>query len=390
MLLLQGQHGRSIWLWAVFLLQQSHFASSLLGDEVEGKADWYTRYPQYPNYCSTPEQMATRPIPELVLTTDTDTDTDTDTEEARPKVGATQLVHVTSILRHGARTIFGRSDEHQCWEGYWEDRETAVWNCDLHTLSMPPNPERIIQEEGETKVFAQKSAFLFEKQYDALKSPQSNILNGTCNEGQLILQGYEQQVWNGKLLRDAYLYDEAGPVEHDERLRLFDIAAASSSTTEQPWEEHNLYLRSDDEQRTLMSGQLLMRGLFENELIASRKQNSNGIAQDEDAMIFPSIPVHTADHSRDILGGFQSQCPKLEALKRTSEESHVYQQFANSQESKEVCAFMESQLTHDPGLLDCLMTTVCTDRPLPERFGIYNPHPNSWFNRIAAYVSTHV
>jgi hypothetical protein len=129
-----------------------------------------------------------------------------------------------------------------------------------------------------------------------------------------------------------------------------------------------------------MSGQLLLRGMFENELKASRRDDAYGDKS------FPTIPVHTADHSRDILGGFQEHCPKLDAIQAASETSKDYLEFYNSEESQQVRDFMESQLVHDPGLFDCLMTTVCTDRPLPDSFGVYNPNPSSWFNRIAAYV----
>jgi hypothetical protein len=34
-----------------------------------------------------------------------------------------------------------------------------------------------------------------------------NNLQGSCQQGQLILRGYDQMVTNGKLLRQAYLYD---------------------------------------------------------------------------------------------------------------------------------------------------------------------------------------
>jgi hypothetical protein len=47
------------------------------------------------------------------------------------------------------------------------------------------------------------------KRFDALQYPQyglSNHLNGTCQLGQLIDQGYSQEIANGQFLRDAYAY----------------------------------------------------------------------------------------------------------------------------------------------------------------------------------------
>jgi hypothetical protein len=370
--------------------------------EVEDKQSWYKRYPRYPDYCSTPEQMDRRGIPPLKeeeITSSEGTTTTTTTT-----TGNTRLVHVTAILRHGARTILqGPSDKnYQCWDDYWTNPETAVWDCPLKTLVMPPSPERIVEEEEEDfadtadDLYMQeipKSMFLFTKDYDALQSPQSNVLNGTCELGQLILQGYEQQVKNGQFLRDAYLFEE-GEYAPSTRLQLFQVGGEDNP---EPWasvdadtttnnNNNNLYLRSDNSQSTLMSGQLLMRGLFEKELIRSREERSqNYDYYDMWAGAFPTIPVHTADHARDILGGFREHCEALTELQAASDQSWEYQQFADSAETQAVLGFLGRHLHDEGSLLDCLMTTVCTDRPLPDRFGIYNPHPNSWFNRIAAY-----
>lgn len=61
------------------------------------------------------------------------------------------------------------------------------------------------------------SSLFFEKQYTALKSPQSNILNGTCTLGQLIEEGRDQMQMNGQYIREAYITNEKQP-----HLRLFD------------------------------------------------------------------------------------------------------------------------------------------------------------------------
>jgi len=368
-------------------------------DVLELKREWYQRYPHYPDYCSTPEQMDQRAIPPLF-----------GGQDAPSAVGDTKLVHVTAILRHGARTILDgptgttadgtstATSNYQCWDGYWTSPETGIWDCGLKTLSMPPNPERIVEEEeGDTDPELQKidqemipeAMLLFTKQYDALKAPQSNVLNGTCEQGQLILQGYEQQVKNGQALRDAYLYQEGKYSSTDSRMHLFQVGGGGrgGSNVLEPWaDETQLYLRSDDAQATMTSGQLLMRGLFEAELIRSRNDKIQSVDSALNAKAFPTIPVHTADYSRDILGGFREHCKALGLLQAASDSSWEYQQFLRSDEAQEVQEFLGWHYVHDEqSILDCLMTTVCTDRPLPDRFGIYNPHPHSWFNRIAKY-----
>jgi hypothetical protein len=361
--------------------------------EVDDKRNWYQRYPKYPDYCSTPDQMDGRAIPPL-----NNNEKEGGTTNANDITTKTRLVHVTAILRHGARTILqGPSDEdYQCWDDYWTNPETGVWDCPLKTLVMPPSPERVVEEEEDgaaaagdaADLYAEetpKSMLLFTKDYNALQSPQANVLNGTCQLGQLILQGYEQQVKNGKYLRDAYLF-EAGADASSQRLQLFQVGGEGNP---EPWAvDSNLYLRSDDSQATLMSGQLLMRGLFEKELIRSRLARSQNYDVDHMwADAFPTIPVHTADHSRDILGGFREHCEALTQLQAASDQSWEYQQFADSAEVQAVQGFLGRHLHDEGSLLDCLMTTVCTDRPLPDRFGIYNPHPNSWFNRISTYYA---
>ena len=315
------------------------------------KSEWYSRYPIYPEYCSTPDQMAKRAIPEL--------------KEDKLVTGDTRLVHVTAISRHGARTVLGSS---KCWDGFWQNDETGVWDCDLTMLFAPPSPERIHQEEHTAQ--SQKQAmFLFDKRYDA---PVKNILNGTCQEGQLILRGYDQQYTNGRMLRDAYLYDENEYV-HDIRLRLFDIGQSSRID---PWDQGNVYLRSDDDERTLLSSQVLLRGLFEGELA--------GLPYEE----HPTISVHTADASNDIFPtGIEQEekCPKLKELREIAEQSKEYLDYYSGKEAKEVREFLRKHLNEDPGTFDCLMSTVCTDRTLPDSLNAYNPHPHSWFSRIENY-----
>jgi hypothetical protein len=339
-------------------------------DDATPESEWYQRYPKYPEYCSTPEQMTTRNIPSLPNEVFSNT-----TGEEIPE---TRLRHVTAVLRHGARTIASRDSS--CWDGYWDNPETAIWDCPLTERLAPPTPKEILTEEGASKnSFASDSIFLFQKNFDVV--PNRNVLEGTCQLGQLMAQGYEQLVYSGNMLRETYLY-YSGSMDHPERMRLFqipeDVNVEALAKNSIPWNEPNFYLRAEDSQPTMVSGQLIMQGLFGPELAAAR---SSFYEKQE----YATVPVHTGDKSRDIIQGYAEGCPRMDRLQSEAEASSDFEAFYNSGESKEVREFMGKHLTHDTELFDCLMTTVCTDRPLPDRFGIYNPHPESWFNRIAAY-----
>jgi hypothetical protein len=125
----------------------------------------YTRYPAYPPYCSIPEEMAKRDIPPVG-------------DDVR--LGESRLVHVTAVFRHGARTPY--KGDLNCWDGYLESEETGVWNCDLKTITSPPTPKVVSEDEGKGNQGGD-AMFLFEKRYDALQDSKDNLsnsLNGTC------------------------------------------------------------------------------------------------------------------------------------------------------------------------------------------------------------------
>ena len=134
------------------------------------------------------------------------------------------LEQVQVVARHGARSPALR--ECKCWEGY------EPWsNCTVSEL--------MIETVSKTATVP----WYYRKVYDG--SP--NYLHGDCMSGQLILEGYQQELRNGQLLREAYL---------EGHLRLFDTRNWSVV-------EPEVYIRSDDEQRTLMSGQLIINEMFQ-------------------------------------------------------------------------------------------------------------------------------
>jgi hypothetical protein len=300
---------------------------------------WYKRYPAYPVYCSTPEEMQRRGIPPL---------------QDDDKLGETRLVHVTSVIRHGARTPWSSSID--CWDGYWTNPETGVWNCNLTTfLAAPPLTEEV--GLGVEHVYV-----LFEKQYNALQFPLKNELNGTCQVGQLILRGFPQELQNGNHLRTAYAYDGTN-MDHDIRMRLLDTTSATS-----PFQQ--LYYRSDDDQRTLMSGQVLLRGLFEKEFKHHAKTNTTHMI----------IPLHTADRNVDILSGDEEHCPRLQELQQQAQDSKEYKDYENSEQVQLLRNFMEQELGQvmEDEAIDCIMTTICTDRPLPEALDDYGRNTSKY------------
>lgn len=139
------------------------------------------------------------------------------------------LQQVQVVVRHGARTPYKK---YQCWANY-----DVIWNnCNVTEL-MLESPSYSSQNRPAT--------WLFRKIYNA--SP--NYLGGNCFTGQLLLEGYDQEEANGGFLKQAYIND--GP------LSIFPTDQWMSINTTQ-----FVYLRSDDEQRTLMSGQVLLHAMF--------------------------------------------------------------------------------------------------------------------------------
>jgi hypothetical protein len=289
---------------------------------------WYKRYPAYPEYCSTPEQMQRRAIPPL---------------QENPLVGETRLVHVTSIIRHGARVVDERLD---CWKGYLDNPETGVWDCNLTDILALP-----------LAVGSDVATFLLEKKYDA--STMKNYLKGTCINGQLVLRGAQQELQNGEHIRNAYTYDGSILFEHDPRMRLFDL----NSDDPPPYQQ--IHVRSDKYERMIKSAQLVLKGLFGDNLVKYAKQHGRP----------PVIPLHTADSSQeDVMQPYSLSCPRLNEI---SDESYIWNErkaYDRSDERKTLLKFMRRELGGTDMLnnaMECIMTTICMDRPLPKALDDY-------------------
>jgi hypothetical protein len=345
--------------------------------------DFYQRYKVYPPYCGDPTEMATRSIPPLVPPQKARR-RGTGRAAGRQDAGATtgegasvrtQLVHVTAVIRHGARTPAHNS--HSCWDGHW-DGQDGTWDCDLKTLltSRPPSEDGADGTGG--------GHFVVEKIYDAfarggggdaMSSEFKNLLNGTCQVGQLIQQGYDQQVINGQFLREAYIYNgsssddshqQSPTPSNDPRMRLWDTSAILSATSssssatpisidDYPFSPRHLRYRSDDDQRTLASGQVLLTSMFGPELERAYRDHKSII-----------IPHHTADRSVDILSAREDVCPGTRDAGDRAKQSAEYQAYNSSDDAVQMRKLVRDHLAVDGATQDCLMTTICTDRKLPD------------------------
>jgi len=384
--------------------------------------DPYTKYETYPEYCSTPSQMERRTIKPIHQ--------NTLHSEQQQQPYETKLLQVTAIIRHGARTP---SKAHKCWDDFWKSSsDTSIWNCELTTLVASPAQPAVLNFEknengsvtstnsnssvhNDEQLDGEGTIFLFDKRYDALDdAPQlRNELNGTCQVGQLLLRGYVQELHNGNMLRKTYIRDTKDNYTIDDSMVLFDldedpgISSENSSiesggssqhrrTTKnnerklkklRPYEEPNLYYRADDDQRTLMSGQVLLRGLFEDLLHEHSKELGSHVD--------PTVIIHTADRNRDILSRNSDICPLLNDLEDDAKNSKDYlNQFVNSEESRILNELMENELggNFQTSALDCMMSTICTDRQLPLILDDYGKdletnelYGSDFFDRIQKY-----
>eukprot|EP00980_Cylindrotheca_fusiformis_P000278 scaffold66_cov115-Cylindrotheca_fusiformis.AAC.10 len=335
---------------------QYHGCLIQAGMDMDKPESWYTRYDSYPPYCSIPDEMDKRSIPPL--------------RDVRLDVyGETRILHASAVIRHGARTPYSSSE--RCFPN---DPDEAEWNCKLTTIMTPPSPGTVATDEGDQWSELDKSFFLFEKIYDALpyrKDGLSNELNGTCQVGQLLLKGYEQEMQNGMMLRDAYTY-VYDTMDHDERMRLLELSFHEFSV----WDPNHLRYRADHDQRTIMSGQVLLRGLFDKEVQAYFEKTGK----------YPTIPLHIADRERDIMGPSAKVCPRLADIQDQAMLSDEYQDFNNSKDSQDTRALLDEEVGNMEQivLLDCLMTTICDDRSLPDVVDDYGEE-DSWFQKLAEY-----
>jgi len=268
-----------------------------------------------------------------------------------------ELLQSIVVIRHGSRTPWAPYEQ-PCWDGYQED-----WDCDLTTIT-GPNPLTSSESSSEGDI---QNLFVFEKIYDGLKGPLANELGGTCQKGQLLQSGYDQEVTNGMFLRDAYVRVE------DEVQSRSDVSNVDGKLFDSvKWEEAKtyddfIYFRSDDEQRTLLSGQALLSGMFD--------ISENVI-----------VKLHTADYKNDILDPNPTSCPRLDYLEDVAKNSAAYSELG----ANELAIDMENILAKINGdadiMLDCIMTSICNDLDLPSALDDFTTSDEeSTFSRMEQY-----
>ena len=273
-------------------------SSSSSSGSSSGGGSYYPSTP--PAYCST--NSSVRSIPPL---------------SAADMALVDSLLQVQVLIRHGSRTL---DEVESCWNNY-----NITWNnCNCTTLQIPSNSYT-------SSNVAQP--WLFRKLYDG--SP--NDLGGNCETGQLLGFGYEQQQDNGRILRAAYLNTSS-------KLSLFNTTIINDIPSGQ------LYFRSDDVPRTLMSGQTLLSTMFNatNEII---------------------IPWHLGDYNLDEIYPNSNACPRLFTASSAAYSSAAWKSYNSSAYIKNLTSNLSSifgvgQWSWSDNL-DCMMSTVCTGRSIP-------------------------
>jgi len=236
--------------------------------------------------------------------------------------------------------------------------------------------EQIIQMSGKGQFFS------FDKLYNANWSPKhpnhfpqnvANDLRGNCQKGQLILKGHAQQVNNAHALRSAYIkYDDYIDPTVDVLLDFVGKEQGVTIVGERAYDEPRLYFRSDDDERTLMSGMILLEGMYGSLMKDHEAHYKAEEVGDGDRIGVPVIAVHTADRDKDILAPNSLACPRLVELEMEAIGSPGYQEkFVRSEEAVVMKNLSREQfgglgrMQDADEAVDCVMTTVCEDKTLP-------------------------
>ncbi|CEM39194.1 unnamed protein product [Vitrella brassicaformis CCMP3155] len=316
---------------------------------------------KFPYYCSK-DVRRTRAVPPL-------------SAEAMAK--SPQLAQIQMVIRHGARTPDHSSF---CWDNY-----DIRWNCSLTmgirgqsfipsqqpvTLAsvLPPSlPNDTATERGHAQTrglemqdmptVTEQQTFLFPKVYDSYP----NVLGGTCQEGQLIEEGMAQHAQLGKLVRQAYLSAESGS-----NASLSFLPLVRMQREQQGSGGIRVYFRSDDVQRTLLSGATLLTYFLKGRE-GETEQEAGEIVSDH-----PVLHVHTGDYRLDTMYPNDDVCPRLKELKHAARNSEPCKQWRDSDEQKAVLESLREipdiggpnyHFSHH--LMDCLFTATCTEHRVP-------------------------
>eukprot|EP00588_Corethron_pennatum_P002588 CAMPEP_0194301648 /NCGR_PEP_ID=MMETSP0169-20130528/61909_1 /TAXON_ID=218684 /ORGANISM="Corethron pennatum, Strain L29A3" /LENGTH=502 /DNA_ID=CAMNT_0039051913 /DNA_START=93 /DNA_END=1598 /DNA_ORIENTATION=+ len=291
-----------------------------------------------PAYCSDPAAMESRSIPPLPAS-------------APPGL---RLLQVHSVFRHGSRTPY---DNYFCWnyDGAIPPNGIGRWDCPGPAMIMAPPLRKRGGENG-----TDSAPLLFEKWYDSLRPSSKNELGGTCHVGQLLQTGEAQERALGGLLREAYVGRLDSPTTLLNSSAYFDLPYPRA-----------FKMRGDDQQRTLVSGQLVASSFFE--------------GSDGDV-----VPYHTADFDVDPIHPGTLTCPRLDDLQKEAETDPVFLARNFSESANKLGQILTKQLGGATfrNILDCLMTQKCNKRPLPDILDDFvTEGDGSVYSRIVDHVS---
>ncbi|XP_032220506.2 counting factor 60 [Nematostella vectensis] len=247
-----------------------------------------------PEYCGKPTEAKTLGLPE-----------------------GFKLKQTHVIIRHGDRVRAGYHGP--CWDG-----DKAIWDCTLTSASLPA-----IKHDSHYIVVDRiyRRVYLNGRESDA----------GDCAIGHLTLEGYKQQELNGQILRKVYV--DTG------------FLKSNFSSTE-------MYLRSDDESRTMQSAQALILGMYPPATIASDR------AQVAD--------INTMDKLFDSIEPNTMLCPKLSEYNHGFLKTDMWRHHYNGITKPlllEVQKALGSNKTLDidglDDLVDCIHTHQCHGFAIP-------------------------
>ncbi|CEG37143.1 component of the counting factor complex [Plasmopara halstedii] len=235
------------------------------------------------------------------------------------------LEQVQVIARHGARAPYARLF---CWESNVHNPMGAEWNCTTASVS-----SQDINPNEHTKGFGR----LYRKSY----MNGHNILRGDCIVGGLLPLGRQQQKTNGRFLRDSYVGES--------QLKLFPTANLSHL------ELSKIYLRSDDQERTLGSGQALVDGLFP-------------VDGTQSLELHHMLSWDVADISVDYINPNENICPLMGHIGQLANESPEFWNHLRDPSTVEIEHHFRDVVGNFSwnSVLECLSTARCNNLELPQ------------------------
>ncbi|CEO97405.1 unnamed protein product (mitochondrion) [Plasmodiophora brassicae] len=226
-----------------------------------------------------------------------------------------ELVLVQAFIRHGDR-FFDTGDK--CWPG----QENISYSCSLTHLSMPGINESLVSMPAPGQI------------YRVQYMKNRNDFEGNCRVGQLTLKGHDMEFTLGTIFKSAYVGRLLNP-----DLNLDEV-----------------YFRSDDVPRTVLSAESVISGMFP----------ENGRAPGSTRI----VPIWSMDFDRETEISNAHCCPGLLQQFQQAQASRPYQEHLRT-----VSAPLREKLSRVFGVpisqvsdnaFDCLMVSLCRGELVPE------------------------